>query len=63
MPPPWFRFLTNSAGTVRTSCECAYSRAAPRFPIRMAGIVGHLQPVILVPTPTGPGAVSPLRVG
>jgi hypothetical protein len=37
MPPPWFRFPTNAAGTVRTTCECASfrARAARRFPIRM----------------------------
>jgi hypothetical protein len=65
MPPPWFRFPTNAAGTVRTGCECAYfrARAKLRWPIRMVGIMGHLQPMVLVPTPTGPRATSPLNVG
>ena len=62
LPPPWFRFPTNAAGTVRTSCECAYfrARAVRRWSIRMVGIVGHLQMMVLVPSPTGPKAISPL---
>lgn len=61
LPPPWFRFLTNAAGTVRTDCECAYfrARAARRFPIRMVGIASHLQPMVLVPTPAGPRVIPP----
>jgi len=55
MPPPWFRFPTNAAGTVRTTCECAYfrARAKARRPIRMVGIVGHLQPMVLIPSSLG----------
>ena len=62
---PWFRFPTNAAGTVRTACECAYfrARAACRWPIRMVGIVGHLQPMVLVPSPAGPRAILPLGIG
>jgi len=62
LPPFWFRFPTNAAGTIRTSCECAHFRArvARRWPIRMVGIVGHLQPMVLVPGPAGSRAVSPL---
>jgi hypothetical protein len=64
MLPPWFRFPTNAASTVRTSCECTYfrARAKSRWPIRMVGIVGHLQPMILVPDPAGTRAVSPSHV-
>jgi len=29
----------------------------------MVGIVGHLQPMVLVPGSTGPHAVSPLNAG
>lgn len=50
--PPWFRFPTNSSGTVRTACECAQFAARIRggpFAPRMAGVVGHLQPMVLVP--------------
>jgi hypothetical protein len=65
LPPPWFRFPTNAAGTVRTTCECTYfcARAARRWPIRMVGIVGHLQPMVLVPSTAGPRAMSPLDIG
>ncbi|MCX5675396.1 MAG: hypothetical protein NTX87_10360 [Planctomycetota bacterium] len=55
--PPWFRFTTNAAHTVRTACECAHFRARAHgigAEIRQVGIVGHLQPVILVPGPEGP---------
>jgi len=59
MPPPWFRFPTNATGTVRTSCECAWFHACakPIWPIRMVGIVGHLQRAALLLTPT----LLPLR--
>ena len=61
IPPPWFRFPTNAAVTVRTSCECAHfrARAKSRWPIRMVGIVGHLQPMVLVPSPSGTRALPP----
>jgi hypothetical protein len=60
--PPRFRFPTNAAGTVRASCECSWFHAhtRPRWPIRMVGIAGHIQPMILVPGPAGSRAVPPL---
>jgi len=61
LSPPWFRFPSNAAGTVRTGCECTYfrARAKSRWPVCMVGIVGHLQPMVLIPTPNGPRVLSP----
>ena len=55
--PLWFGFTKNAAGTIRTGCCHVHVRAKPRWTVRMVGIVGHLQPMVLLPGPAGSQAL------
>jgi hypothetical protein len=56
MALPWFAFGVSDDGLTQTACECQHfaagARAAGFAPARV-GIVGHLQPMVLLPGPEG----------
>jgi len=61
---PWKSLLQHTirssglnAGLIPVDQSLGPPRAAARFPTRMVGTIGHFQPVVLVPTRTGPRAI------